>query len=164
MFSINKRIGNFIRLIPISILAICLFFNFAMNRFFITAKSKNISCEAFFTVDNGYLTIGVMGFHINGINNGRINLSATIKDRDGIKYDLLRSISFDYRYEGDGYISLNKTQIIKSAGDNTPDILFSQSIFDFSVKERKLRITQVGDSYLLWNNFSPVMLCTPINR
>lgn len=164
MFSINKGLGNFIRLISIGILAVSFLFNFAMNNYIITAKGKKINCEAFFTVDSGLLTIGMMGLHINGINNGRIHLSATIKDKDGIKYNLLRSINFDYRYEGDGYISFNRTQVTKSAGDNTPDTLFNQSIFDFSVKERKLRITEIGDSYLLWNDFSPVMLCEPNNR
>ncbi|ATM75324.1 hypothetical protein CRN79_05485 [Serratia fonticola] len=76
-----------------------------------------------------------------------------------VKYNLLRNVNFEYRYEGNGYIDLQLMDVNNIANDNMPNELFNQSIFDFSVKNRQLRITEVGDGYLLWNAFSPVMMC-----
>ncbi|WII85148.1 hypothetical protein N5863_29080 (plasmid) [Klebsiella pasteurii] len=155
-FSVKKIVSISIILVT---LAIC--FNLFINKFFIIPEGKKINCESFFTIESDLTSVGVMSFHINGISSGRMRLSATVTDRIGVKYNLLRYVNFDYRYDGDGYISFEQVYIIKNLGDNMPDEFFNKYIFDFSVKERKMRITEVGDSYMLWNDFSPVMMCTP---
>ncbi|ALX93537.1 hypothetical protein AV650_08155 [Serratia fonticola] len=89
-----------------------------------------------------------------------MHISATVRDSAGVlKYNLLRNVNFDYRYEGNGHLALQLVDVNKNASDTMPNELFNQSIFDFSVKARQLRITEVGDGYLLWNDFSPVMMC-----
>lgn len=164
MFSKNKKKGSFCRSILLSILGVSFVFNFAMNHFFIQAKGKKVNCEAFFAMENGLSTTGVLSLHLDGINKGRMGLSATIKDKESKIYNLLRSVNFHYKYEGDGYISLNKTFINKNAGDNIHNEFLNETIFDFSVKDRKMRITELGNGFLLWNDFSPVMLCIPKDK
>lgn len=160
MLLLNNRSGKFIGLVALTLVSTSLLFNLLMHKFFVTEKGPKVSCAAFFLVQSDLQTQGVMSLHIDGVSHGRMRISAAVKDSVGaVKYNLLRNVNFDYRYEGDGYLSLQIMDVSKNAGDNMPDKLFNQSIIDFSVKTMKLRITEVGGGYLLWNDFSPVMMC-----
>ncbi|MGK8665340.1 hypothetical protein [Serratia marcescens] len=158
MFLLNNRPGKLV--FAIALLAAALLFNFLMHKFFITDAGPKISCSSFFLVQSDLQTKGVMSLHIDGKNQGEMSISATVRDNAGtIKYHLLRNVSFEYVYEDNGYLAIQMVDVIKKASDDMPNELFNQSIFDFSVKNRRLRITLVGDGYLLWNGFSPVMMC-----
>ncbi|MFV8984681.1 hypothetical protein [Serratia fonticola] len=160
MLLLNNRSGKFIGLVALTLVATALLFNFLIHKFFVTEKGPKVSCAAFFLVQSDLQTQGVMSLHIDGVNHGRMHISATVRDSAGaVKYNLLRNVNFEYRYVGDGYLSLQMVAVNKNASDNMPNKLFNQSIIDFSVKTRQLRITEVGDGYLLWNDFSPVMMC-----
>ncbi len=160
MLSLNNRSGKIIGVIALALVAVALLFNLLMHKFFVTEKGPKVSCAAFFLVQSDLQTQGVMSLHIDGVSHGRMRISATVRDSIGaVKYNLLRNVNFDYSYEGDGYLSLQMIDVSKNASDNMPNELFNQSIVDFSVKTRQLRITEVGDGYLLWNDFSPVMMC-----
>jgi hypothetical protein len=160
MLLLNNRSGKFIGLVALTLVATALLFNFLMHKFFVTEKGPKVSCAAFFLVQSDLQTQGVMSLHIDGVSHGRMHISATVRDSAGaVKYNLLRNVNFEYRYVGDGYLSLQMVAVNKNASDNMPNKLFNQSIIDFSVKTRQLRITEVGDGYLLWNDFSPVMMC-----
>lgn len=160
MFSLNNRSGKFIGLVALALVAVALLFNLLMHKFFVIEKGPKVSCAAFFLVQSDLQTKGVMSLHIDGQRHGEMAISATVRDNAGtIKYHLLRNVSFEYRYEDNGYLALQLVDINKKASDDMPNELFNQSIFDFSVKNRRLRITMTGDGYLLWNGFSPVMMC-----
>jgi hypothetical protein len=160
MLLLNNRSGKFIGLVALTLVATALLFNFLMHKFFVTEKGPKVSCAAFFLVQSDLQTQGVMSLHTDGVSHGRMHISATVRDSAGaVKYNLLRNVNFEYRYVGDGYLSLQMVDVNKNASDNMPNKLFNQSIIDFSVKTRQLRITEVGDGYLLWNDFSPVMMC-----
>lgn len=160
MFSLNNRSGKLIGALSIALVAVSLLFNLLMHKFFVTQKGPKVSCSSFFLVQNDLQTKGVMSLHIDGKNQGEMGISATVRDNAGsIKYHLLRNVTFDYHYEDNGYLAIQLVDISKKASDDMPNELFNQSIFDFSVKSRHLRITTVGDGYLLWNGFSPVMMC-----
>ncbi|MBL5826844.1 hypothetical protein ACMV5I_03860 [Serratia sp. T13T92] len=160
MLSLNNRSGKFFGLVALALVAAALLFNLLMHKFFVTEKGPKVSCAAFFLVQSDLQTQGVMSLHIDGVNHGRMHISATVRDSAGaVKYNLLRNVNFEYRYEGNGHLALQLVDVNKNASDNMPNELFNQSIFDFSVKARQLRITEVGDGYLLWNDFSPVMMC-----
>lgn len=160
MLLLNNRSGKFIGLVALTLVATALLFNFLMHKFFVTEKGPKVSCAAFFLVQSDLQTQGVMSLHIDGVSHGRMHISATVRDSAGaVKYNLLRNVNFEYRYVSDGYLSLQMVAVNKNASDNMPNKLFNQSIIDFSVKTRQLRITEVGDGYLLWNDFSPVMMC-----
>jgi hypothetical protein len=157
---LNNRSGKIIGLGAIALVGAALLFNFLMHKFFVTEKGPKVSCAAFFTVQSDLQTQGVMTLHIDGENHGRMQISAKVRDSaHTLKYNLLRNINFEYRYEGDGYLVMQLVEISKIASDNMPNELFNQSIFDFSVNSRRLRLSEVGDGYLLWNAFSPVMMC-----
>ncbi|HGM5492543.1 TPA: hypothetical protein ACKP1B_004242 [Serratia fonticola] len=160
MLSLNNRSGKLIGSVALALVAAALLFNVLMHKFFVTDEGPKVSCAAFFLVQSELQTQGVMSLHIDGKRHGEMDISATVKDSAGtIKYHLLRNVDFEYRYEDNGYLALRLVDIDKKASDNMPNELFNQSIFDFSVKNRRLRITEVGDGYLLWNAFSPVMMC-----
>jgi hypothetical protein len=160
MLSLNNRSGKFIGLVALALVAVALLFNLLMHKFFVIVKGPKVSCAAFFLVQSDLQTKGVMSLHIDGQRHGEMAISATVRDNAGtIKYHLLRNVSFEYRYEDNGYLALQLVDINKKASDDMPNELFNQSIFDFSVKNRRLRITMTGDGYLLWNGFSPVMMC-----
>ncbi|MFT2797368.1 MULTISPECIES: hypothetical protein [Serratia] len=160
MLSLNNHSGKFIGVVALALVAVALLFNLLMHKFFITEKGPKVSCAAFFLVQSDLQTRGVMSLHIDGVSHGRMHISATVRDSAGaVKYNLLRNVNFDYRYEGNGHLALQLVDVNKNASDTMPNELFNQSIFDFSVKARQLRITEVGDGYLLWNDFSPVMMC-----
>ncbi|CAI1012867.1 hypothetical protein [Serratia fonticola] len=160
MLSLNNRSGKFIGLVALALVAVALLFNLLMHKFFVIEKGPKVSCAAFFLVQSDLQTKGVMSLHIDGQRHGEMAISATVRDNAGtIKYHLLRNVSFEYRYEDNGYLALQLVDINKKASDDMPNELFNQSIFDFSVKNRRLRITMTGDGYLLWNGFSPVMMC-----
>jgi len=160
MLSLNNRSGKLIGLVALVLVAVALLFNLLMHKFVVTEKGPKVSCAAFFLAQSDLQTQGVMSLHIDGVNHGRMHISATVRDSVGtVKYTLLRNVNFEYRYEGDGYLALQLVDISKNASDTMPNKLFNRSIFDFSVKARQLRITEVGDGYLLWNDFSPVMMC-----
>ncbi|CAI0972519.1 hypothetical protein [Serratia fonticola] len=160
MLLLNNRSGKFIGLLALALIAAALLFNLLMHKFFVTERGPKVSCAAFFLAKNEFRTKGVMSLHIDGVSRGRMHISATVRDDMGVvKYHLLRNVNFEYRYEGNGYIALQLMDVNNIANDNMPNELFNQSIFDFSVKTRQLRITEVGDGYLLWNAFSPVMMC-----
>ncbi|MFV9068877.1 hypothetical protein ABQ366_25535 [Serratia fonticola] len=160
MLSLNNRSGKFIGLVALALVAVALLFNLLMHKFFVIEKGTKVSCAAFFLVQSDLQTKGVMSLHIDGQRHGEMGISATVRDNAGtIKYHLLRNVSFEYRYEDNGYLALQLVDINKKASDDMPNELFNQSIFDFSVKNRRLRITMTGDGYLLWNGFSPVMMC-----
>lgn len=160
MLSLNNRPGRLIGLVAIALVAAALLFNLLMHKFYVTEKGPKVNCSSFFLVKSDLQTKGVMTLHIDGKNQGVMGISATVRgSTDSIKYHLLRNINFEYHYEDNGYLALQLVDISKKASDDMPDELFNQSIFDFSVKSRRLRITEVGDGYLLWNGFSPVMMC-----
>ncbi|NBJ32929.1 hypothetical protein GE191_04440 [Serratia fonticola] len=160
MLLLNNRSGKLIGLVALALIAAALLFNLLMHKFFVTEQGPKVSCAAFFLAKSDLRTKGVMSLLIDGVSHGRMNISATVSDSMGVvKYNLLRNVNFEYRYEGDGFITLQVLNISNNASDNMPNELFNQSIFDFSVKTRQLRITEVGDGYLLWNAFSPVMMC-----
>lgn len=160
MLSLNNRSGKFIGLVALALVAMALLFNLLMHKFFVIEKGPKVSCAAFFLVQSELQTKGVMSLHIDGQRRGEMAISATVRDSAGsIKYHLLRNVSFEYRHDDNGYFALHLVDINKKASDDMPNELFNQSIFDFSVKNRRLRITMTGDGYLLWNGFSPVMMC-----
>ncbi|WP_025123475.1 MULTISPECIES: hypothetical protein [unclassified Serratia (in: enterobacteria)] len=160
MFLLNNRPGKLVGVLAIVLVAAAMLFNFLMHKFFITEIGPKVSCSSFFLVQSDLQTKGVMSLHIDGKRQGEMGISATVRDSAGtIKYHLLRNVSFKYRYEDNGYLAIQLVDVIKKASDDMPNELFNQSIFDFSVKNRRLRIITVGDGYLLWNGFSPVMMC-----
>lgn len=160
MLMLNNRSGKLVGVIAMTLVVVALLFNTLMHKFFVAEKGPQVNCASFFLVQSDLQTKGVVSLKIDGERHGSMHISATVRDSaDAIKYNLLRDINFEYRYEGDGYIALQLVDISKNASDNMPNELFNQSIFDFSVKTRRLKITEVSDGYLLWNNFSPVMMC-----
>lgn len=160
MFLLNNRPGKLVGAFAIALVTAALLFNLLMHKFFVTEIGPKVSCSSFFLVQSDLQTKGVMSLHIDGKHQGEMGISATVRDSAGnIKYHLLRNVSFEYRYEDNGYLAIQLVDISKKASDNMPNELFNQSIFDFSVKSRQLRITTTGDGYLLWNDFSPVMMC-----
>ena len=82
-----------------------------------------------------------MTLHIDGLSHGKMHISATVRDSVGaVKYNLLRKVNFEYRYEGNGYLALQLVKVDKNASDNMPNELFNQSIFDFSVKFNNIKL------------------------
>lgn len=160
MLMLNNRSGKLAGWVAIVLVVAALIFNLLMHKFFVTEKGPKVACASFFKVESDLQTKGVMTLHINGESQGRMQASAKVSDNAGaLKYNLLRNINFEYRYEDDGYLVLQLVDISKKTSDNMPNEVFDQSIFDFSAKTRRLRITEVADGYLLWNAFSPVMMC-----
>lgn len=156
----NNRSEKLIWLAAFTLVGTALLFNFLMHKFIVIEKGPKVSCAAFFTVQSNLQTQGVMTLHIDGESRGRMQVSAKVRDSaDNLKYNLLRNINFEYRYEGEGYLIMQLVEISKKVSDNMPNELFNESIFDFSVNIRRLRLTEIGDGYLLWNAFSPVMTC-----
>lgn len=163
MFLLNNRSSKLIGAFALTLLSAALLFNLLMHKFVVNEQSAKVNCSAFFLAQSGLQTNGVMNLNIDGKRLGEIDISATVRDSSGtIKYHLLRNVSFAYRHEDRGYLTLQLVDISKKASDDMTNELFNKSLFDFSVKSRRLRITMVGDSYLLWNGFSPVMICIRI--
>lgn len=157
---LNNLSGRLIGFVASALVVAALLFNLLMHKFFLTEQGPKVSCAAFFLAQSDLNTKGVMNLQIDGKGQGKIGISATVRDSAGaIKYQLLRNVDFEYRNKENGYLALQLVEIHKKASDDMPNELFNQSIFDFSVKNRMLRITEVGDGYLLWNDFSPVMMC-----
>lgn len=158
--NINKRLRVSIIVVMAS-LVINLFINISLLQYI----NNDISCESYFSVKSDVVILGVMNLHIIGGNSGRISLSATVNDgKSKVKYNVLRNIYFHYKNEGNGYISFLNMNVIKKAGDNTPDLLLNESVYDFSLKKRVIKITKLNDGYILWNEFSPVMICMPLTQ
>lgn len=157
---LNNRPGKLMAALASALVCSALLFNLLIHAFFITEKGPKVDCSSFFLVQSDLQTKGVMSLFIDGKDRGKMNISATVRDDAGnIKYHILRDISFEYRHEDNGYLAMQLVDIRKKASDNMPNDLFNQSIFDFSANKRHMRITEVGDSFLLWNDFSPVMMC-----
>ncbi|CAI1660102.1 hypothetical protein [Serratia fonticola] len=160
MLSLNNLSGKLIGLIALALVISALLFNLLMHKFFIIEKGPKVNCSAFFLAQSELKTKGVMSLHINGKGQGEMGISATVKNNAGSSiYHLLRNVDFEYRHKDNGDLIMQMIEIHKKASDNMPNELFNQSIVDFSVKNRMLKITKVGDGYLLWNDFSPVMMC-----
>ncbi|MEB7886689.1 hypothetical protein [Serratia fonticola] len=160
MFLLNNLSGKLAGTIAITLIAVALLVNLLIHKFFFTEQGPKVECSSFFLVQSDLQTKGVMSLHIDGKGHGEMGISATVVDSAGsVKYHLLRNINFDYHYEKNGNFALQLVNVNKKASDNMPDELLNQSIYDFSVKNRRLKITTVGDGYLLWNGFSPVMMC-----
>lgn len=158
MLSDRKR--NVILLSAGAIVVVALIADFFMHQFSHQEKGPRISCNAFFTVQSTLKTAGVLSFYLDGTGHGRMDISANVTGtNDQLKYKLLRNITFDYHNEGNGYLSLKEVNVNKLASDTMPNELFNASLFDFSLANRRLRITEINNGHLLWNTFSPVMMC-----
>ena len=161
MYIINNIKGKEICFFALVIIAAALFFNIVMHNFFINEKGQKVSCISFFTILSNVRTEGVLTLKIDGEGRGMINISGGVKDTSGsMKYNILRKVDFSYRHDENGYITMQDIFITKKISDNMPDRLFNESVFDFSSEKRRLRITELGNGYLLWNAFSPVLICT----
>lgn len=160
MFMLNKRKKNFIWLISFALIAGALLFNILMHKFVVREKGPKVSCTSFFTVHSDVKTEGVMSLHLDGSGQGRMSISGNVIDSGGSKkYTLLRGINFEYRHEDNGYLAMQHITVQKNARDNMPDTLLNESVFDFSLDTRRLRLTELDNGYLLWNAFSPVLMC-----
>lgn len=121
---------------------------------------SRINCSASFTVQTEIKTNGLFSLITNGEGHGRIHISAlALRPSDNEKFKLLRDIDFEYLYEGDGYLAMRSLTVSKIASDNMPDDIFNKSIFDVSGNIRRIRITELKNGYVLWNAFSPVLIC-----
>ncbi|WP_431224771.1 hypothetical protein ACQ86O_07895 [Serratia sp. L9] len=157
---LNNRNRSFIWLISFALIAGALLFNILMHKFVVRERSPYVSCTSFFTVQSDFKTEGVMSLDLDGNGQGRMSISGNVLgSADSKKLTLLRDINFQYRYEGNGYLTLQQVTVQKNARDNIPDALLNESIFDFSLGSRRLRLTKVENGYLLWNAFSPVLMC-----
>lgn len=157
---LSKRKRNIILLSAGAIIIVALAIELFMHHFSHRESGPRISCNAFFTVEFTMKSAGVLSFNLDGSGHGHMDISANVTDAsDQLKYKLLRNITFDYHNEGNGYLSLKEVHVIKLASDTMPNKLFNESLFDFSLSNRRLRITEVNNGYLLWNTFSPVMMC-----
>lgn len=160
MFILNNSKRTFIGWLAGIILLLALFFNLVMHQFFVREKGPKVNCTSFFTALHGSKTEGVLSLNLDGDGHGRINLSASFMDSgDTKKYNLLRNITFEYHYEGNGYLAMHNVVVNKKASDTMPNELFNESLFDFSLETRRLRLTEVNNGYLIWNAFSPVLMC-----
>lgn len=159
---LNNRQRRHIWIASITIVAAAVLFNVLARQFFIKDIGPTVSCTSYYTVQSDLKTEGTLILNVDGVGHGRMNISAAVSNlADGKKYRLLRNMNFDYTWEGNGYVTMHNLVVVKKLSDNMPNELFNESIFDFSVETRRLRITEVGKSYLLWNEFSPVLMCTP---
>lgn len=120
-----------------------------------------MNCSSFFTIHSNVKTEGVLTLKMDGKGHGVINVSGGVKNTvNTIEYNILRQIDFDYYHEDDGYIIMQHINISKKTSDNMPSELFNESVFDFSSEKRRFRITELANGYLIWNAFSPVLMCT----
>lgn len=135
-------------------------FNAAMSHFVVDARGPKVNCAAFFATQTEIQTDGVLTLRLDGEGHGRINLSATARESNTQKpFKLLRDIYFDYHYEGDGYLTLQHLAVTRTASDNMSDDLFNRAIFDASGETRRLRVTTLDNGYIVWNAFSPALMC-----
>ncbi|MCR6469469.1 MULTISPECIES: hypothetical protein [Enterobacter] len=154
-YKIVKLIG-----VACALLAIGALFNGTMHYFVVKEKGPKVDCSAFFATQTEIQTDGVMTLHLDGMGHGRINLSAAARNSTTQKnYNLLRDINFNYTYEGEGYLSIKPLAFTRTVSDDMPDDLFNRAIFDTSGETRRLRITKLKNGYIIWNAFSPALMC-----
>lgn len=123
-----------------------------------------VRCAAYFNLQTNFTTEGVLAVDLDGSGHGRISISGAVTNsQSGKTYRLLRDVIFNYKYDGQGFLIMKDIDTIKKVPDAMPDTLFNQTIFDFSATTRRFRITTVGNSYLLWNEFSPILMCNRNN-
>lgn len=160
MISLNNSRYLLLVYITCALIVVGGIFNFAMYHFVMKERGPKVDCAAFFAIQTEIQTDGVITLHMDGEGHGRINLSATTQDSDMQKpLKLLRDVDFDYRYEGDGYLTIQHLAVTRNASDNMPQELFNRAIFDTSGETRRLRVTKLEDGYIVWNAFSPTLMC-----
>lgn len=160
MILLNNKKHRALWLLVIAPIVITLLINVSLRSLYDRERGPKVDCTAYFSTWTDIKTEGVLTLHIDGEGQGRINVSATARDAGGSRqYKLLRDINFDYRYEGEGYLAMEHIAVSKKVSDTMPNELFNLSIFDFSGEVRRLKITSLENGYIIWNAFSPALMC-----
>ena len=160
MIFLNEKKPRTLWLIALAPIIIALLLNVVLRHFYEKERGPKVDCTSYFSSWTDIKTEGVLTLRLDGEGHGRINVSATAKDAAGAKqYKLLRDIDFDYRYEGEGYLAMQHLAVSKKVSDTMPNERFNTSIFDFSGEVRRLRLTSLDNGYIIWNAFSPALMC-----
>lgn len=75
-------------------------------------------------------------------------------------WHVYRQLKFSYKTKTNGWIDIDKFITTKYLEDNLPDDFFNSYVFDVQRDHPRIRLTRVQGGYLVWNSFTPYMLCT----
>lgn len=164
----NKKLTSLVLVTSVLLLILGVATNISHDKSAFLADGKSINCTSSFQSfppKDGDRLFGTVNFIFRKNNEGEVNISGTFfthmknNESQAIKFNILRSYTFDYDAEDDGYITTSNFRLNKNVRDTLPDEVFNDSVFDLTKQDKKLRIQQIKNGYLIGNLFSPFVLC-----
>lgn len=135
--------------------------------YFNSTREVNCSSSVTYLLPNGYEYSGEVRFAISGNQQGLLAYSGVVSHQRNpdLRYDLLRVIYFDVKYNDAPFFSISNFKVRKNVNDNMQDNDFNKIIFDLSSGPRRLRLFSVDENtYMIGNVFSPVFMCVNLQQ
>ena len=121
-----------------------------------------VNCSTILHYDHAkpdYISTLELTFRLDSDFEGLVVLSGSIDTATG-RQTVSRNIMFDYDIKVPGEIIVRNMSYIKTSRDNADDEIIKQSFFFVPEgTERQLRLSPLGNAWLLGNPQSPFVLC-----
>ncbi|HBW2765519.1 TPA: hypothetical protein MEW02_003464 [Klebsiella pneumoniae] len=125
-------------------------------------SGMKVNCSTILHYDHAkpdYISTLELTFRLDSDFEGLVVLSGNI-DAAGGRQTVSRNITFDYDVKFPGEINVRNMRYIKTSRDNADDEILMKSFFFVPEgTERQLRVSPLGNAWLLGNPQSPFALC-----
>ncbi|MCK7310532.1 hypothetical protein [Enterobacter quasiroggenkampii] len=141
-------------------LAVALIANIKGYTLLSSAQSEKVSCTSTLQIvlpETDHLFNARISMQLDG-DDGYFVVYGDVTDNSK-SWRMYRQLKFSYHPRSNGWIDIDEFISSKHVEDNLPDSFFNAYIFDVSRKHPRIRLTKVNDGYLVWNSFTPFMLC-----